>query len=108
MRGKTSDPRQLDTGRSRKYPDNSRLREYDDSFKKPEYQILSGISAVSYTHLSRLNESGLIAEYKRDETDLGEDVHIQIASFYPAILEEVKTLYAQTEDVYKRQAVDSP
>ena len=34
----------------------------------------------------RLNESGLIAEYKRDETDLGEDVHIQIASFYPAYL----------------------
>lgn len=61
--------------------------------------LLEGFLMKTGLHqmISRLNESGLIAEYKRDETDLGEDVHIQIASFYPAILEEVKTLYAQTE-----------
>lgn len=45
--------------------------------------------------ISRLNESGLIAEYK-DETDLGK-MFIFKSHLLSAILEEVKTLYAQTE-----------
>lgn len=66
---------------------------YWDEYLPEGFLMKTGMHQI----IARLNESGLVAEYNREETDLGEDVHIQIASFYPAVLDKIRVLYGRTE-----------